>query len=61
LRGKAVNWFAKFETTQLVATWDEVRWVFISRFNGVRSEGQVVATLRYAKLEEIWINGRLLW
>jgi hypothetical protein len=25
LRGKAVNWFAKFETTQLVATWDEVR------------------------------------
>jgi len=48
LRGKVVDWFARFGTSQLIATWDEVK-VFTSRFNEVQNEGQVVVALCYAK------------
>ncbi len=49
LRGRAIDWFVGYETTHLVTTWDEIQWAFISQFNEIRSEGQVVATLRYEK------------
>ncbi len=49
LKGKIVDWFAKFETIQPITTWDEVQWIFISRFSEVWSEGQVIVALHYAK------------
>jgi hypothetical protein len=30
LRGRAVDWFARYETTHPVATWDEAQHAFIS-------------------------------
>jgi hypothetical protein len=48
LKGKVADWFVKFGTAQLVATWDEVQQAFISRFSEVRSERQAVVTLHHA-------------
>jgi len=48
LKGKVVNWFARFETTWPIAG-DEVQQAFISRFSEVQSEGQAIAILHYAK------------
>jgi hypothetical protein len=49
LKGWTIKWFTKYETTYRVATWDKVQWTFKSRFNDVRNERQVIATLPYAK------------
>jgi hypothetical protein len=35
LKGEVVNWFAKFETTWLATTWDEIQQAFISIFSEV--------------------------
>ncbi len=49
LRRRAVNWFVRYETTHLAATWDDVEWAFVNQFNMIHNEGQVATTLRYAK------------
>jgi hypothetical protein len=49
LRGRATDWFVKYETTHPMTTWDEIQWAFISQFNEICCEGQVVTALRYAK------------
>ncbi len=49
LRGRAIDWFAKYETTHLTTAWGEVWRAFISRFIEIHNEGQAVATLKYAK------------
>ncbi len=49
LTGRATNWFARYETTHPIATWNEVQWAFISLFSEICNEGQTIATLRYTK------------
>jgi hypothetical protein len=53
LRGKTTNWLAKYEIVHLAATWGEVSRAFISQFCEICSEGQAVATLKYAKQNKI--------
>jgi hypothetical protein len=49
LRGKVVNWFAKYKMTHPVATWDEIQQDFVNRFSEIRSKGQTTITLKYAQ------------
>ncbi len=30
LKGKTINWFAKYEMVHFVITWDKVQWAFIT-------------------------------
>jgi hypothetical protein len=45
LRGRATNWFRKYETIHPIVTCIEVQRAFIIRFNEIRSEGQTVVAL----------------
>jgi len=49
-----------FEIARLATTWDELEWAFISRFNEVWNEGQVVVVLHYAKQKKYELTD-LLW
>jgi hypothetical protein len=49
LRGRSIDWFAKYETTHPIATWGAVQCTFINRFNEIHNEGQAATTLKYAK------------
>ncbi len=48
LNGKVVNWFRRYETAHLT-TWAKVQHAFITQFNEIRSEGQLVIALGYVK------------
>ncbi len=39
LRGKVVDWFARYERTHLVTTGDEIQQAFISQFSEIHSKG----------------------
>jgi hypothetical protein len=49
LRGKSIDWFVRYKTICLAATWNEVQHAFINRFSEICNKGQVAATLKYAK------------
>ncbi len=49
LRGRVANWFGKYETVHPTTTCAKVQRAFIIQFSEIRSEGQVIATSRYAK------------
>ncbi len=46
---QSADWFGKHETTHLKVTWAKVQRAFITRFNEIKSEGQIVVILQYAK------------
>ncbi len=39
LRGRTINWFARYEIAHPMATWGEVQWAFISRVSEIHIEG----------------------
>jgi hypothetical protein len=49
LKGRVADWFTKYETAHPTMTWAKVQRAFITQFNEIRSEGQTIATSRYAK------------
>jgi hypothetical protein len=49
LKGRVVDWFGRYEIAHPTTTWTNVQCAFITQFSEIRSEGQVVTTLRYAK------------
>jgi len=49
LKGRATDWFGKYETTHPTMTCIEVQCAFITRFSEIKNEVQATITLRYAK------------
>jgi hypothetical protein len=52
LKRRALDWFAMYETTHPMATWNKVQWVFICRFSEICNESQV-CNFEICKTKEI--------
>jgi hypothetical protein len=49
LRKIVTNWFIRYEIAHPIATRNQVQRTFITQFNEIQNERQVVATLHYAQ------------
>jgi hypothetical protein len=65
LKGRAIDWFGKYETTHSTTTCIEVQCAFITWFSEIKSEGQATITLQYAKQKKYELMedyyDRFLW